>query len=287
MSKKTIFYLKWRGGEMSLYHFIVLNLGGLYYITNGLYDITGSDSVELNDARIVDKPTNKPTYPITICIEKKPGPISSKVFDEAFDMIKDNFHFIHSLPTGDEYEIVTILGEDCKINTASDNPTNVFPYLRNLFLNKITPQKNCKKRYFIGRKHSITNNNGTFHKIHNRTILNEEEFVSNLKKYNIECIYLENYFFKEKIELFNSAELIIGTNSSALTCLLWCNTDVKVIEILNQGYQCGNGCHYKLMCDTLGLKYYRYSNINEDNYGNFSIDNNSDIYQFIENIIDY
>jgi len=33
--KETIFYLEGRGG-MYLYHFIVYNLGGLYYIINNI-----------------------------------------------------------------------------------------------------------------------------------------------------------------------------------------------------------------------------------------------------------
>jgi hypothetical protein len=282
-TKKTIFYLERRQGEISLYHFIVLNLGALYYITNELYNIRGNDSVKINDTRLVDNPTSKPTYPITICIDNIPGPVTS-VFDEAFDMIKDKFQFIYSLPPGNEYEIVSIYGEPCVTNTSSDNPTNVFPYLRNLFLSKITPQIHCKKRYFIGRKQSFINNM-TALKTPARTIINEREFVKSLEKYNIECIYLEYYSFKEKIEIFNSAELIISPSSSALTCLLWCNTDVKVIEIINKGYHCGLGFHFKLICDTLGLKYNRYSNINEDEYGNFTIDANSEIYEFIENIL--
>ena len=90
-TKKTIFYLEQRKGELSLYHFIVYNLGALYYIANELYNIRGKDSVKIKDTRLVDNPTSKPTYPITICIDNIPGPVTS-VFDEAFDMINDKFH---------------------------------------------------------------------------------------------------------------------------------------------------------------------------------------------------
>ena len=89
---------------------------------------------------------------------------------------------------------------------------------------------------------------------------------------------------EDKIKLFNSAELIISTNSSALTCLLWCNKDVQVIEILNKIVHCGQGNHYKLICDTLGFKYTRFSDINDDSYGNFRIENDSAFYHEIAKI---
>ena len=56
--KKTIFYLQERGGKMSLWHFIVLNLGGLYYIDNNIYNVRHNDSKIINDSRRVENPTS-------------------------------------------------------------------------------------------------------------------------------------------------------------------------------------------------------------------------------------
>ena len=278
--KKTIYLLEHRGGYWSLYHFFIYNLGGLYYINNKQFNIRHTDSIKINDNRLVNKPSNM-TYPITICLEKQKGPMIN-IIKETFEILKDRYIFIDKLPSDKEYEIVSIYGEPCFLNTASNNPTNVFPFLRELFLSRVdTTKYENSKRFFIGRKKSLITKN-TYHKTTIRTLLNEQEFIKKLKTFNITCIYLEDLSVEEKIKLFNNAELIIGTNSSALTCLLWCNINVKIIEILNKPICCGKGDHYKLISNTLNLKYYRYSDIDDDKNGNFIIKNDSKIYDFIK-----
>ena len=275
MGKKPIFYLENRGGHMFLYHFLIYNLGGLYYICNGIYDMRSKKSSnKLNDYRVKDRPSVELTYPITICLDERGGPLSG-VIKEGFDIIKDRFKLITKLPEGDEYEIISIYGEPCDTNTATDNPDKICPFVRDLFLSRIPNISMPRKKYFIRRKKSKV-----------RTILNEEEFVERLKAYDIESIYLEEYSFEEKVNIFNSASMVISTNSSALTCILFCNKDVKVLEIIKNPHHCGLGFHYKIICNTLGLSYYRYSNVIEDGNGNFRIENDSDIFKYIQDISD-
>ena len=50
-------------------------------------------------------------------------------------------------------------------------------------------------------------------------------------------------------------------------------------------YSCAAGNHYKEMCEVLGFNYSWYSNIHEDHRGNFTIENDSDIYNHIENLL--
>jgi hypothetical protein len=283
MSKQPVFYLEWRGGSISLYHFIVLNLGSLYYIENGKYDVRDNDFEKLVDDRLVDLPSSPLTYPITICMNEYPGVIS-KLFSSVFDIISDKFTYVNTLPQGDQYEVLSIYGERCSSTGCSDNAANVFPYLRNLFLPKLTPPILRNKRIFIGRKQSIANN-ASSRSEYVRTILNEEEFVVNLAQFNIECVYLENNTVKQNMELFDSAEVIMSTNGSALTFLLWANPSARVIEICNKGAQFENCCQYELISNVLGLQYNKYSNIVEDEKGNMTIDNDSDIYNYIQNII--
>lgn len=274
---------------MFLYHFLILNLGGLYYICNGIYDVrTKMHSNKLNDYRVKDRPSVEVTYPITICLDERGGPLSG-VIKEGFDIIKDRFKLITKLPEGDEYEIISIYGEPCDTNTATDNPEKVCPFVRDLFLSRIPNISMPRKKYFIRRKESNAShapNSASDHKIYIRTILNEEEFVERLKAYNIESIYLEEYSLEEKVKLFNSASMVISTHSSALTCILFCSSDVKVVEILNTSSNYGFGVHYKILCNTLGLSYYRYSNVIEDENGNFRIENDSDIFKYIQDISD-
>ncbi len=256
-----VFFLEDRLGSTVLYHFIVLNLGGLYYIEQYLKN-------------------NNLSYPLDIYIDS--NGILKKVIKDAFYILRDKFILLDTLPT--DRTIVNIYGESCSTNHICDNPTIIFPYLRELFLSRIVnTTTNLPKRVFIGRRLSNTNN-ATVHNITIRSVINEEHFISKLKDYNIDAIYLEQLNFIDKVLLFMNAELIISTNSSALTCLLWCNTNVKIIEIINNPVRNGEGLHYKLLSDTLGLKYYRFSDINDDSNGNFIIEDNSKIYNLIENM---
>jgi len=263
--KETIFYLEGRKG-IYLYHFFVYNLGGLYYILNGNYNVRGEcDSSELLESdKLVSQPSNKIQFPIKIHM-KDILPFQR----EAFEIIKDRFELIEDLSKIPDYEIVSIYGEPCVRDGCSDNPSNVFPFLRNLFLEKMNFTIIPGKRIFITRRNSESQHYGVLR----RSIINEEEFFEKLSKYGFEYIQLENYNTYDKIKLFMESEIIISPNSSALTLSLFANKNAKIIEILNKGQGVGHE-HYRNIALHLGLNYIRYIDIQEDMYGNFIIDCN-------------
>jgi len=244
--KKPIYHLQYRGGEKSLYHLIVLNLGGLYLLPESY-----------------------------IYMENKDGPVS-KCVDEAFFILRDKFTLIRTLPEGSDP--IPIFGETCEKDGVSDNPHVIFPFLRELFLTRVAPDTvERPKRFFIGRKNSFKSRN-THLDMMERCILNEDHFIKRLKDYNIETIYLEDYTLDNKIRLFNAAELIISTNSSALTCALWCNKNATIIELANVSPHTVNGKHFQVLCNALGIKYFRYKDIVCDENDNFVINDDDDLY---------
>jgi capsular polysaccharide biosynthesis protein len=261
--KQTIFYLEGRGG-MWMYHFFVLNLGGLFYIMNKKYDIrVPNTSVLLEDkSKIVSEPTTEITFPIKIYM-KDILPFQR----EAFEIIRDKFELIEDLSTITNYEIVSIYGETCALNPIADNQTIIFPYLRNLFTKRCNYQMIHGKRIFITRKNSGACHNGTL----NRCILNENVLKNMLRKYNFDFIQLEHHSMNEKIKLFMESELVISTHGSQLTFALFSDKNAKVVEILNQGTRGFPHDHIMGICNTLNLNYNRYSNIVEDTNGNFNI----------------
>ena len=261
--KETIFYLEGRGG-MYLYHFFVYNLGGLLYIINKKYNIRHpNSSVLLEDkSKIVDKPTTEIKFPIKIHM-KDVLPFQR----EAFEIIKEKFELVENLDTLSDYEIVSIYGETCKKNPYSDNPQFIFSFLRNLFHEKCNHQLIKGKRIFITRKNSESQHNG----ILKRYNLNEIDLKNMLNKYNFEFIQLEEYKTDEKIKLFMESDIIVSSHSGSLTFSLFSNKNTKIIEILNNGTQGSSHDHYINICNVLNLNYNRYSNINEDQNGNFNI----------------
>jgi len=273
--KETIFYLEGRGG-MYFYHFFIYNLGGLFYIINNIFNLRGQEnsSVLFDDkSKIVDKPSNY-TIPIKIHM-KNILPFQR----ETFEIIKDKFELVEDLNKIPDYEIVSIYGE-ISSQFVCDNPKNIFPFLRQMFLKRLNYEVIPGKRIFITRKNSESQHYGVL----KRCILNENEMTPMLEKYNIEYIQLENYSIHEKIKLFMESELIISTHSGALTLCLFVNFKSKIIEILNRGTVGSDHSHYISICNTLGLNYNRYTDIDEDHNGNFNL-NLSKFENFLNNFI--
>jgi hypothetical protein len=247
-----------------MYYFFVYNLGGLFHILNKKYDIQVPNTSELleDKSKNVSKPTTEITFPIKIYM-KYILPFQR----EAFEIIKDKFELIEDLKTIQDYEIVSIYGASCETNQICDNPQDIFPFIRNIFLEKCKYKLIKGKRIFITKKNSESqHNNNTLH----RCILNENEMMDMLKKYNFEYIQLEDYNTNDKIKLFMESEIILSTHGSQLTFALFSNKEAKIIEFHNYDVNAIKN-HYKYICNTLNLNYNRYSNINEDIYGNFNL----------------
>jgi len=247
----VVYHLEERGASTSLYHLLIYVIGGLYTIPN-------------------------PDYPVTVYIDTHPGPIT-KYIDEAFAILSDTYQLVKTLPAG---KCISIYGEPCEKDGISDNPCMVFPFVRNLFLTRVTLDPMQPRRFFIGRKRSFTTGN-TCNLILNRTVLNEQHFIERLKQLNIDCIYLEDYSLEDKVRLFHSAELVVSTNSSGLTGVVWCKRSAVVVEIVPGRPQTTQGSHYHRICSVLGINYKKYTDIVTDENDNFTIEDNDDIYEYL------
>lgn len=88
--------------------------------------------------------------------------------------------------------------------------------LRDIALKNMSSEK-YPKRIFISRKHSK-----------NRSY-NEDEIWLLLEKYGFEKIAPETYSLAEQIAIFNGAKYIVAASGAALSNLLFCNNECKVI----------------------------------------------------------
>lgn len=240
---ETIFFLENRGGHRHLYHFVVYNLGGLYHILNNNYNSSPNSEIE-HPSKVVTKPSNPISFPIKIYMHNV-----LQYHREAFDIIKDKFILLEELPDTN-YEIVSLHGEPCIKDGISDNPHIIFPFLRNIFLDNICTINTNKRRIFITRKNYKSDEPTT------RYIWNENDLMQMLRQYNFEYIELEEHSMLNKIKLFMESEIIISSLSSALTNILFVDKSAKIIEISR-----GIHNHYAVMSKTLGLNYFRYTNI--------------------------
>lgn len=259
--KETIFHLENRGG-IHMYHFIYYNLAGLYYIENKLYNIKGPDAIK-NDSsfpfldKIVLKPSQEITYPIKIHMNNV-----LQFHREAFDILKHKFVLVEDLNSFSDYEVINIYGG---IEFNLKEPTK---YIRNLFINTLEKPTNINKRIFITRKGS-----DVYHRKNElrRYILNENELMDTLKKYNFEYVQLEDLNFKEKIQLFMQSEIIISSHGSQLSFISFCDRNSRIVEICNNGTIGFFNQQILTIGNTLDLKCVRYSKIFEDRDGNFNL----------------
>lgn len=266
--KETIFHLENRKGFF-MYHFIYLNLAGLYYIENKIYDVKANDANKNGSTfpllnKVVSKPSQEIVYPIKIHMNNV-----LQFHREAFDIIKDKFILIEDLDKLNDYEVVNIYGGYPGDLRTIDSPKTI-PYIRNLFLSRIKIKPcNIKKNIYLTRKQSAQFHNGTL----KRHMKNEEMLMKTLKEYDFEYIILENLTFKEKIELFMNAKTVISPNSGGLSFITFCEKDTNIIEIMKNG---SNGLsvhqHYINIAKQLDFKNYKnYNNIIEDKHGNFNL----------------
>lgn len=289
---EKIISIRGRGG-IHFYHFIIFELGGLYYIMNDKSMRTindyGPETIKLqyvSDLSEKDKKNLIVRKPLKIFLiptihykfpSQRPLPFQK----ECIELIKDDVELILTEDIKENYYFQPSYGVPCDRNCYGEDLNNILPFLRNLFLKNLNFTFNENKKIFITRRNSESRHNGQL----KRCILNEEELKKKiLKKYNIEYIQLENYSFREKIELFNTSSLIISTHSGGLTCSIWANKKTKIIEILNNGTRSFPHNHYINITMILGIPYYRYSNINEDIYGNFNL-NCIEFEEYIKTII--
>ena len=113
-------------------------------------------------------------------------------------------------------------------NSSSDIqniPSWIILWLKNNFLKNISLQKK-KNKIYIDREDSISNKN-------QRLINNENEVREFLLKKGFALVKLADLNFKEQIELFNSAETIVGLHGAGFSNIVFCNPGTKIVELRN------------------------------------------------------
>lgn len=91
--------------------------------------------------------------------------------------------------------------------------------LREIFLNKGGSSNLPKKRVWAYREHL------------RRRVLNFDEILPILKKYNFDIVKMEDLTIEEKINLLSQAEIISGTHGSGLINIFFMKKGTKIFEV--------------------------------------------------------
>lgn len=125
-------------------------------------------------------------------------------------------------------------------------PMDVLARMRRALLDKIAARgielRSAGRRIFLSRQ-GFTQ----------RQLINEPEIIEVLKRHGFDVVYPEKLSFIEQIALFYSADLVVGSASSALTNCIFCNPSARVIALIH-GNPSFNFRGYTSMIESSGAK---------------------------------
>ena len=106
-------------------------------------------------------------------------------------------------------------------------PADIFAVVRQLILDRASkhciPSRRSDRRLFISRK-AFTQ----------RALVNEAEIAERLRPMGFEVIYPETLSFLEQVEAFQSASLVVGSSSSALSNALFCRPCCRILGLIHE-----------------------------------------------------
>ena len=103
-------------------------------------------------------------------------------------------------------------------------PTWILEFYKNEIKKKINLRKKIKKIY-IDRKDSNSNIKNL------RVIINENQVRELLLNSGFDIVKLSSLSFSKQIELFDSADTVVGLHGAGLSNILFCKPNTKIIEI--------------------------------------------------------
>jgi hypothetical protein len=172
---------------------------------------------------------------------------------QTIDLLKDDFVFIEKSEIKEEDIIINNYGEPLYYiegdnahnqyvislndpNSTIYNAKDGYTFLREMGNKVLISEEDIlrykdKKFYLSRSKSHLLDGNSSVGNIRRRHLLNEMELQNELKKYNINFIYLEDYNLEEKIKIFKLASLIISPNSGGLLFSLYSNENTNIVEL--------------------------------------------------------
>lgn len=135
------------------------------------------------------------------------------------------------------------------------SPIWTFPFLQEKFASdprceNFQPSATSARRIYITRRKADT-----------RRIANEETFLSCLVEQGFEILEMEGMRFSEQKRAFQNAEIVISSQGAALTNLLFCRPECRILVLWNEEAQQFDGMPsnhidmWWVACALLGLPY--------------------------------
>jgi hypothetical protein len=271
----TIYNLECRGDKV-ITHWFVYMIGGLLDIFDGNpteYLLDKKDG--LNSPNVINwnvKNKNiKPSFPIKIHFTKGINNQNNFVNDfqkQTFQILENEIEYIEDI-TSFKNVNTQIINNYGAYSHDHFVDTKYLKFIRQLFLSKFN--FDFKNRLiYISRKKAFGLIGSESENIIRRNVINEDELFEKLQEFGFEKIYLEDYEVKKKIELFNTARMVIAPNGGGLVFSLFANKCTKIIEIIprNPTQWCDQ---YLYITKKLNIEFHRFTNVIKDNNDNMIV----------------
>jgi hypothetical protein len=286
-------------GSAFIYHWFIFMIAGLRHIKDKkpTFGTDGIGRLERN-TQFYNLEIDNPPYRIYISNEFG-GMFSYPKNDyqqQSIELLKDDFIFIEKSEINEDDIIINNYGEPLYFIDGDDahnsyvsnlndpnsliyNSKDGYQFLRDLDKKVIITEddvnKYKNKKFFLSRSKShLLEGNSHSGQIKRRQIINEIELQNQLKEYDVDFIFLEDYTLEEKIKIFKLSSLIISPNSGGLIFSLYSNESTNIVElnvetphqISKQYYDICysfNIPYTKFICDKIDQNDNMYVNINE------------------------
>jgi hypothetical protein len=124
----------------------------------------------------------------------------------------------------------------------------IFQYIRSLYQHIWSSCKQVKGKYtYISRRKATV-----------RRILNETDYLDNLKQLGISVYCMEDLSFVDQIKLFAESEILTGPHGAAFSFAVFCQPGTLLYEIYRAD-QIKN--HYVILASECGLNYKRFYDV--------------------------
>ena len=150
-------------------------------------------------------------------------------------------------------------------NDIQNIPIWISEWLKEKYINnRPNNNLNLPKKIYIDRSESSSNTKDL------RLITNEDEVKRILINKGFRSITLGDFHFKDQVEIFNNAEIIVGLHGAGFGNLCFCKPGTKVVELKNttdgkmyENLAMTNGLIYKsISCEATKFKMAQFGHIN-------------------------
>ena len=156
---------------------------------------------------------------------------------ETLDLLEIKDIILHE--EGNVYEKL-FLQSSLTHNGLSNNPPRkeIFEIYDLLIKNALDENIKTIPKIYVSRRTWINGKNeniGTNYTLR-RKLMNEDELVENLKEEGFEEVFGENFSMKEKINIFNKADIVIGAIGGTITNCVFSSKKTKIITLVSPDF---------------------------------------------------